>query len=297
MSKVINLEEKRKKILKKKIFIYTMLGIIGIYILSAIYLIIKTPSDTVIVEKGIITHEASTVGYIIRNEKVVKGEKYKNRMYQIASEGERVAKNQSVFRYSGDDEQNLQKKIGDINIKIQEALEKEKTSFPLDIKNLNNKIEKELRNLTTITDIEQILETKKNIDNLISKKAKISGETSVKGTYIKKLINEKEKYEKKLEKGSETVNAPMSGIVSYKVDGLENILTTDDFSNLTIDTLEGLNLKTGKIISASEESAKIIDNFECYITIIVENEKRRSLFWLHLDCYMRKKMIRVSYFR
>ena len=98
MSKVIDLEEKRKKILKKKIIIYVMLGIISIYIISAIYLMIKTPTDTVTVDKGMLTYEESTVGYIIRNEEVVKGKKYKNGMSQIVSEGERAAKNQAIFR-------------------------------------------------------------------------------------------------------------------------------------------------------------------------------------------------------
>lgn len=277
MSKVIDLEEKRRRILKKKVIIYTMIAFIVIYIISAIYLILKTPTDTVTVNQGVLTCEESTIGYIIRNEKEVKGKKYKNGMYQIISEGERAAKNQAIFRYYGDEEEKIQKKIDDLNVKIQDAIEKEKISFPLDIKNLNNKIEEEIESLNVITDITKITEVKKNITNLINKKAKISGELSNKGSYIKKIIGQKEKYEKELEKGSETVKAPMSGIVSYRVDGLESILTADNFNNLTVDTLEGLDLKTGKVIATNEESAKIIDNFECYITTIVDKEIVRDL--------------------
>ena len=36
MSKVIDLEEKRKKLVKKKFIIYTMLGIISIYIILSV---------------------------------------------------------------------------------------------------------------------------------------------------------------------------------------------------------------------------------------------------------------------
>lgn len=269
MSKVIDLEEKRKKILKKKIIIYVMLGIISIYIISAIYLMIKTPTDTVTVDKGMLTYEESTVGYIIRNEEVVKGKKYKNGMSQIVLEGERAAKNQAIFRYYGNNEEKLQKKIEEVNVKIQEALEKE--DFPSDIKSLDNKIEEQLTNLTEITDVQELSEVKKNINDLISKKAKISGESSAKGSYLKKLINQKEEYEKQLESSSETVKAPISGVVSYRVDGLENVLKADDFSNLTSETLENLDIKTGKIISTNDETAKVIDNFGCYIATIVDS--------------------------
>ena len=269
MSKIIDLEEKRKKILKKKMIIYIMLGIISIYILSAIYLIIKTPTDTVTVEQGVLTNEESTTGYIIRNEQVVQGKKYKNGMYQIVSEGERVAKEQAIFRYYGDNEEKLQKQIEEVNLKIQEALEKQNTNLPSDIKKLDDRIEEELKDLEKITDIQELSEVKKNINNLINKKSKISGESSAKGSYIKKLITQKEKYEKQLENGSETVKAPISGVVSYRVDGLENILKVDDFSNLTPEILEELDIKTGKIISTSDESAKVIDNFECYIATVV----------------------------
>ena len=271
MSKVIDLEEKRKKIVKKKFIIYIMLGIISIYIISAIYLIMKTPTDTVTVDKGMLTFEESTTGYIIRNEKLVKGKKYKNGMYQIVSEGERAAKNQAIFRYYGDNEEKLQKQIGEVNLKIQEALEKEKINFPSDIKNLDERIEQKMKDINEITDVQELSEIKKDINDLIEKKAKISGESSAKGSYIKKLINQKEKYEKQLESGSETIKASISGVVSYRVDGLENVLKVDDFSNLTSEVLENLNLKTGKIISTNDESAKIIDNFGCYIATVVDS--------------------------
>lgn len=271
MSKVIDLEEKRKKIVKKKIIIYTMLGIISIYIISAVFLIIRTPTDTVTVDKGMLTYEESTTGYIIRSEKVVQGKKYKNGMNRIVSEGERAAKNQDIFRYYAENEDKLQKQIEEVNIKIQEALEKDGTSLPADVKNLDSKIEEKLKDIKKITDIQEISELKKDINNLISKKAKISGESSAKGVYIKKLINQKEKYEKQLENGSEIVKAPISGVVSYRVDGLENILKPDDFSNLTYENLESLDLKTGKIVSTNNESAKVIDNFGCYIATTVDS--------------------------
>ena len=40
------------------------------------------------------------------------------------------------------------------------------------------------------------------------------------------------KYEEKLNSGSEYIEASISGVVSYRVDNLENVLTPDNFNDL-----------------------------------------------------------------
>ena len=59
-------------------------------------------------------------------------------------------------------------------------------------------------------------------------------------------------------------------------DGLENILSPEDFSSLTHETLENLGLKTGKIISTSSEEGKVINNFECYIATILNSSNAKD---------------------
>ncbi|MCI9064182.1 MAG: hypothetical protein HFJ17_06235 [Clostridia bacterium] len=276
MSKVIDMKKKKSKIEKKKYFKYVIFGIIIIYVICAVYLIIKTPTDTVTIDKGILTFEESTTGYIIRNEEMVKGKKYKNGISQIVFEGERAAKKQTIFRYYGDNEEKLEKEIEEINLKIQDALDKQDKTLPSDVKNLDKQIENKIKNIEQLTDIQKITEVKKEINDIIIKKSKIAGELSPKGSYIKKLITEREKYEKQLATGSETIKAPVSGVVSYKVDGLENILTTDNLEGLTKEKLEDLDLKTGKLISTSNESAKIIDNFGCYIATVLNSQAAKD---------------------
>ena len=51
---------------------------------------------------------------------------------------------------------------------------------------------------------------------------------------------------------------------------------TQDFSYLSIETLENLNLKTGQIIATSEEAGKIINNFKCYIAIPLSSENSKE---------------------
>ncbi len=59
-----------------------------------------------------------------------------------------------------------------------------------------------------------------------------------------------------MKEDSEYITAPIAGAVSYRVDGLEDALTPEDFSTLTEETLNNLDLKTGKIISTSRRKRK-----------------------------------------
>lgn len=110
--------------------------------------------------------------------------------------------------------------------------------------------------MQNLTDVHTIIEYKKEIEEIISKKAKIAGDLSQSGSYIKELTKQKEEYEKKLTEDSEYIVSPKSGVISYRVDGLEEILKASDFSNLTEENLEKLDLKTGKIVSTSDERRK-----------------------------------------
>lgn len=261
---------------KKKIMIYITFIIILLYVAYAIYLLVKQPTDIFTVEEGKLYQEETDIGYVIRSEKVVKGENYKNGMMQIKSEGERAAKNENIFRYYSTNEESLKKKIEDLDQKIQEVMLNNTNLFSSDMKLLENQIDEKVENINQITDCAKLMEYKKEISNLVTKKAQIAGDLSPKGSYLNQLIEERKKYENQLNSGAEYVKASMGGIVSYKVDGLEEVLLPDNFSSLSKQYLESLDLKTGKIVATSEESGKIIDNFFCYIATISASEEAKN---------------------
>lgn len=277
MGKILNFREIKNKKFKKKYIIYAILGFIILYIFLSIYWLVKTPGDTIMVNNGTLTLEESSTGYILREETVLKGENYKNGLTPIVVEGERAAKGQTIFRYSGLEEKETKAKIEEINSKIQEALANQPNIFATaDIKNLEKQIDEKSQDLKKLTDISIITEYKKQIEEILSKEAKIAGTQSKSGAYIGQLTKEKEEYENKLTADSEYITAPMSGVVSYRVDGLEDILSVEDFSTITKESLENLELKTGKIVSTSTESGKIINNFSCYIATILNSEAAKN---------------------
>ncbi len=212
-------------------------------------------------------------GYVIREETVVQGNNYKNGIVQIKAEGERVAKGDPIFRYYSNNEETLVKKIQELDIKIQEAMENENNLFSSDIKLLESQIQEKLIELETFNDIQKVSEYKKEINSKITKKAKIAGEKSPAGSYLKKLVEERSSYEKNLNSGAEYISAPVSGIVSYRVDGLEEVLTPESFASLNTKMLTDLKLKTGEIVASSGENGKVINNFEGYIVTSLNSKK------------------------
>lgn len=270
-------KKKKKKSLvshqKKKLVIYIILIAILLYIFYTIYLLIKQPTNIFTVEEGKLYKEETAIGYVIRNEKVVKGQNYKNGIVPIKTEGERAAKDENIFRYYSSNEEGLKKKIEDLDKKIQEVMINDDSLFNSDMKLLEEKIDEKVENIRYINDATKLAENKKEINNLVTKKAQIAGDLSPKGSYINQLIEERKQYEAQLNAGAEYLKSPMSGIVSYKVDGLEEVLTIENFGSLSKEYLEGLELKTGKIVATSETSGKVIDNFSCYIATVVVSEE------------------------
>ena len=269
-------KKRKKQIDKKKISICIILLIFIIYIIYTIYLLIKEPTNIFTVEEGKLYQEETVIGYVIRNERVVKGENYKNGIEQIKSEGEKAANNENIFRYYSQNEEVLKQKISELDIKIQEVMTKDSGYRTSEMKLLENQIDEKIANISKIKDTTKLSEYKKEIDDLVTKKAKIAGEASPQGSYLRQLIEERRQYESQLNSGAEYVKAPMSGIVSYRVDGLEETLTPGNFNNLTKKYLESLELKTGKIVATSEESGKVIDNFTCYIATITSSEDSKQ---------------------
>ena len=268
---------KKIKMLLLKIIIILIAILIIAYIIFEVGNLLLQPTDIVTVENGKISSETSTEGYIIREETVLKGENYKNGMSQIKAEGEKISVNENAFRYYTKDEESLNNKIKELDNKIAEAQSEENNIFSSDVKVIENEIENKINKMNNVRDAQKLQEYKGEIEELIKKKTKIIGELSPTGSYMKNLIQKRSEYEKQLNSGSEYMKAQNSGVVSYKVDGLEEKLNINSLDNITEEFLNKLNLKTGQIIPSSNESGKIVNNYYCYIATVIKNNDTQKL--------------------
>ncbi len=276
ISCVVNNTKKRKLNTKKAKIAITLFILIIVYITYIFAKLLANPTATFIVEQGKIYKEEAQEGYIIRDEHMIEGDEQVGEMVQLKAEGRKVAKGEAIYRFSLENEEELNNKIEELDLKIQKALQEENTLFSSDIKLLETQIEEKLENVYENTNVMEVEHYKKDIITSITKKARIVGDMTASGSYVKQLISERSEYENQLNSNSKYVYSDRSGVISYKVDSLENTLTVGDFGYLNSDFLKSLNLKSGQIIASNNKKAKVIDNYKCYIASTSDTEEAKN---------------------
>ena len=266
--------------IKQHIIQVTLLSLIIFAVIFCIYKIIKlliNPTESFLIEQGIIEQSERVTGYVIREEQVIKtSSSEQEKLVQIKNEGERISVGEEIFRYEVKNEQELNEKIRELNNQIQKAMEGQIEIPSSDIRALDKQIESKINGIQKNNNIQEIKEYKTDINLYITKKAKISGELSPAGSYINNLINQRIEIENQLKNNSKYEKAPSSGIVSYRVDGLEEKLTFQNLDSITSEMLENLHLITGQIVTTSTKEGKIIDNFECYIAVSTKSDEAKK---------------------
>lgn len=274
-----NKRKKNNNSISKTVLQSIVLLVIAIaicFLASKIFSLLKQPNNILILEQGKLSLSEDAEALVIRDEKVTKGENYKNGMLQIKSEGERVAKGEAIYRYYSNNEESIKEKIREIEQKIQENVPETQEKVQSDVPLIENQIKLKLDEMYGTSDLQKIREYKTDINTYMTKKIEIIGELSKDNSEIKKLLKERENYENELTKNSEYINAVESGVVSYRVDDLEDQFKIDDFSYLNKEFIEGINAKTGQIIATSKESGKVINNFECYLASVLNSTAAKS---------------------
>ena len=192
--------------------------------------LINQSIDTFIVSNGSLSYEESLEGYLIRDEQVLEGDTSSEaQMIQIMADNQKAAKDEAVFRYYAEDEDQIVAQIGTLNAQINEEMAKTNATIPSsDIIGLENQIEGAIDEIKGANDLQKVEEKLKLVDEYQSKKIEIMGHLSP-DENIKKLVSQRTVLQNILEEKSKIVYAPRSGIVSYRVDELENVLTTDNF--------------------------------------------------------------------
>lgn len=268
------MKETQVRASKIKIIITVIFMAVVIILVTNSTKIFKNPTDIYVVSNGSLSDEEMSEGYIIRDETVLQGENYKNGMVQVLSDGERVAKSEIVFRYYSNSEESILNEIAKLDEEISEIIENSGMNLPSsDIVSIEKQIETTVDSMYDVNYLQKIQENKNKIEAYISKKAQITGTLSPSDSYVKQLTDKRNELEKEIENGSEIMYAPISGMASYRVDGLENILLSDNFDYLSTELLNSFDLKVGAVVPLSSEKGKIVNNFECYIATSINSEK------------------------
>ena len=226
---------------------------------------------------GKLSDEEQVDGIIIRSEEVLNVEKGQ-KIQKIKENNEKVSKNEIVAKVSTQNEQDIMKRIEEVNKKIEQALSENQINVnSAQNITINEKIERVLAHVSDTNFQSKIEEYDKEIKNSLYEKAKISGELTKEGSKLKNLIKEKENLEATLNSNTKNVISTSAGNISYIVDGYEQKLKADNFEYLTEDILKSVDIKRGAVLSVSDNKAKIIKDFNTYIACIVKKDRLKDV--------------------
>lgn len=214
-------------------------------------------------EHGRIEKTEITTGYIVKTEKTVEKDQSKV-LVPVISEGSKVAKKSIIATYKGEEYKNYEETLASMDKEILERMQELPAEYSSEVTAIEATIFSLVKNSLKETSYNKMQEYKQKINTNINKRAIIIGELSPKGAEIKTLIAKRNKYEEEAKKSNDNIYAPITGIVSYNADGLEEELKLSKINKLSYDKIKELvNTKKEK----NSTKIKVVNNYEAYIVI------------------------------
>lgn len=259
-----------------------------IYLPSLLFLVYGDRVETDILKLGTIEEVQNIDGVFVRNEEVINSPESGNCVMD-AVEGEKVpafyriatvVKNIPVSTY-----EDLKKK--ELEIARAQAAQKENiTAFSSDIKKLDTEIMEKAKKLAQESirgSLVDSYDTINGIDSTVYRKSDIFGDNSQSAAYINKLKSEKAAIQNQLNNNMKEIRTNSAGLISYAIDGYENILTLNFIRNATPATLEKITAKETNrdfnVIDAKKGKpiAKIVKDLESYLVAAVDEKNSGAL--------------------
>lgn len=276
-------ERNNKKQKKKKYRIIFIVFIVCYLIFRSVPTFYASTLKTTLAERGSLDEKVNGEGIVIKKEKVYKADG-EGEVSLEKDEADKIGVGVKIGQLSLlSDKSMLKSELNDINKKIgslesvndNENLtkeDKEKNQAVLDsvVDQLQSEIfEGNYNKASSLKDELDIYNEKQKI---------LDGDNTLAAQSLEKLKKRKEQLQKEISENAILYYSKEAGIISYEIDGLEEVFSANnvlnysskDFKEIDLDvkkTENGANLKVG------EPVYKIIDNLEWYIMIRVEDKK------------------------
>ncbi len=225
---------------------------------------------------------------MIRKEDTISGEAYIARteavytssdngiLYSYVDEGARVGKNMLIATvYQGDQNGELIQELNNIDTKLEqlESIQQQKENFTTDSSSsqtIAENLKTDIINAALSNDVSKIPEYKMTINSMYN-----TG-TDENAATMQELKSRKSTLEANLGNNKNDIYSTISGVYSENVDGLEEILTTENIMTFTTAEFDGLlqagqNQKTGRDVVSGEQICKVVDNHVWYAVVKVSN--------------------------
>lgn len=258
--------------------------IISLVAIWATYGRYETKSRLATVKSGEYTEIISADALIIRNEKTVdvSGTGYFQNSLQSGSKVH-TGENIGIF-YSGTPDKELVQRLNSVNEKLREISSSGSAEdlFVNDISSINEKIDdytKQISALASKNDQKTINEIKRNIEELLERKANIeAGTGGGKAEVLSSLTAEKNSLTEKLGGNTEDIYSPSSGIFVSSADGFENVISIADIEKFTVTDIEKyIKGEETKETVYPQPICKVVDNSVWVAAFVCESETADKL--------------------
>lgn len=276
-------EREKKRNRKKNLRILLVFGILFYMIFRSVPFLYASNFKTTTAQEGYIEDKIKASGVIIRDEQVYLSDG-EGRVNVVKNEGEKVKAGANIVELSlNKDNVSLKGELEEVDKKIKSL---EKIDKGENIQNRDN--QKSTHNLADIVDKiqeniaeEDLTEMEFLTDSLdccMGKKKNVDGKDTLSDSSLENLQNKKEEILNKISDNTINYLSKESGVVSYNIDGLEEIYSIKkiyDFSydDLNQEKLDTKKIKSGDTVKAGEPIFKIMDNLNWYLALKIENIK------------------------
>ncbi len=237
-----------------------------------------------VIRNGIIEEYISAEAVIVREEELLEPSPIDGRYIAEINEGEKTAAFSRITMVTGKESDRLLKDIENINEKIVKArMEQVEKSdfFSADLAKLDEEIGLKVQELIIACNAKSFADMGKQraeIRKIVEKKAEIVAGDSTDG-YISSLQQQKESIQRRINENTKQIISTISGIVSYKIDGYENVLKPDTIKEISEDELSKI-IELNKVVSSDAGKvqkglpfAKIIKGTDIYIVANIPSDK------------------------
>ena len=258
---------KEKKYISKKtkkniVIILTLLLIISSFIL---YKVIVKSKRTYTVVNGYVEKVSDVTGLVLKDETVIKLNNETSAI-PIVEQGKRVSKNDVIATYKSENYENYLAQIEQVDREIEILVKDLPATYSVDVANIEEEISELVRQAQNTTSYLKMQEYKSKIDQLAYKKVIILGELSPTGSKIRELIEKRKKMEESNHSSKDNIKAVKSGVVTYKIDKLENIYDFENILNFSKEDFENIFSKYSEN-NSNDFGIKIVDNYLAYLAI------------------------------
>ncbi|ADL07767.1 hypothetical protein Toce_1005 [Thermosediminibacter oceani DSM 16646] len=263
-AKVVNFKPKKKK--QKSRLILPLLS--GLFLFLILFLR-GSAKDIYIAREEKVEEFFTSGALIVKNEKVINSPA-SGRLEVLVKAGERVRVNSPLFKVVTDEERKmlLEKDLGELQEKLNKLKEQSESTLTIQILNKSiQDVQKRIGEARSKGQAEKVAVLEKELSRLKGEKQKAVAESN---EAIKVLEKSLENQKKKLEEVEPVVLSPVAGIVSFNIDGYEDLLRPEGLKCLKSEEIKGVvsrqeSAALSQNVKVNQAVLKIVDNFSLYV--------------------------------